>query len=400
MNIILKDMKRLTSILLLLAFTLVAQAQIAGPVVSVVRKPDNSQTAQVGVPDASVDVCYQWTGPHIVGDPNLPVITVHPIQDTEEYVVKRISKNGVEEDLTLVILENYAEIASVTPKYGCYSQGDAISTNDFIITTDPPGYENLVTVTPATASNTLGASISTMWLTFKLTQNGHTDSTTKSIKVVNNDLDASEGISLDASDLVKSIKKCTALVNKLENMKKNINNLSFLKSVSDCEFDVDYSLNEPTVVNRKKCCSDHTVNDVLYVTFPSFSIGGGLGCRFPFYGIPHVASADVVLNLGVSFSLGPIQGELSPNTTCCTFCIPVSGTVSVSGGVGVSLGGGDLLSADLLLQGSTTATTQWCPVGDGFSIHLNGKVSVVGQVKLISFITYSIEYPLFTYYLF
>ena len=393
-------MKQIIAILLLLALGWGAQAQFAGPVKTVVREVDNSQTTTVGTPDPSPDVCYIWQGPHIVSDPHQPVITVHPTQDTETYTVKRISSNGVEEDLTLVIVEEQAEIVSVTPKYGCYSHGDNISLSDFEIVTHPVGYEDRVTISPATAQNSSGSAASNMPVTFTLRVNGHTNERTQNILVINNDLDISEGLSYNIGNLAKSIKEGSAFVKKIADIEKKVNDIPFIKKWAPCKWQLDLGFAVPSVQGRNKCCSDHTRNEVLLVSMGSVSIGGSFSCRFPFYGIPHVASADILLNLGLALGFGPVTGEISYNTTCCSLCIPASLTFTVAGGVGASLGC-DLIQADLLLQGTASAGCQWCPVGGTtFSCSVGGKVSVVGQVQLISIISASIEFPLFTYQLY
>ena len=152
-------MKRIIAILLLLALGWGAQAQFAGPDKRIVREPHNRQTTTLGEPDASADACYIWTGPHIVGNANQPVITVNPIDTLEVYQVKRISKNGVEEDQAEVHVEDSVIIKYVIAKYQCYNHGEEISTSQFDITTEPKGYENLVTVSPSVANNNAGFSI-------------------------------------------------------------------------------------------------------------------------------------------------------------------------------------------------------------------------------------------------
>ena len=159
MNKKLNDMKRIIAILLLLALGWGAQAQFAGPDKRIVREPHNRQTTTLGEPDASADACYIWTGPHIVGNANQPVITVNPIDTLEVYQVKRISKNGVEEDQAEVHVEDSVIIKYVIAKYQCYNHGEEISTSQFDITTEPKGYENLVTVSPSVANNNAGFSI-------------------------------------------------------------------------------------------------------------------------------------------------------------------------------------------------------------------------------------------------
>ena len=106
MNKKISNMKRIIAILLLLALGWGAQAQFAGPDKHVARNVDNSQTVTLGVADASTDACYIWTGSHIEGNPNQAVITANPRSEAERYQVKRISKNGVEEDEVWVFVED------------------------------------------------------------------------------------------------------------------------------------------------------------------------------------------------------------------------------------------------------------------------------------------------------
>jgi hypothetical protein len=115
----------------------------------------------------------------------------------------------------------------------------------------------------------------------------------------------------------------------------------------------------------------------------------------PFYGIPHVASADLVCNFGASVAVGPIDGILALNSNCNQLCIPVTLSLFLNGGVGVALGG-KILTADLLLQGSAMGQASWCPFGTSNNVKIGATLSVIGQVTLASCITYSIEKPIAT----
>ena len=70
-------------------------------------------------------------------------------------------------------------------------------------------------------------------------------------------------------------------------------------------------------------------------------------------------------------------------------------SVSVNGGVGVSVGG-NILTADLLLQGTTFAQAALC-YGTSSYLKTGLTISVVGAVTLASLIEYSIEFPMATY---
>ena len=397
MNKIPNYMKRIYLILLMLASAWAAQAQFAGPDKHVARNVDNSQTVTLGVPDASPDVCYIWTGSHIVGNANQAVITVNPRGEAEDYHVKRISQNGVEEDEAWVFVDDSIEIRYVKPKYGCYNDGDEIAANQFEIETYPSGYEHLVMVSPVTAQKSAGYPRGQMEVTFYLTHNNHTSTKKAYITVVNSDLEATVGASMNIVNLKNAMENSQELKNKLDDFKAAVNGLKELERLAPCKWNFDANYGVPYVTIRNKCCSDHTAYDILYISFPSASVSAAYQCRFPFYGIPHVASADVLLNLGLTLAVGPMTGELSFQTQCCTLCIPASLSFAVSGGVGLSIGG-DLLQADLLLQGSSTASCQWCPVGgNGIDCKLGGTVSIIGQLQLVSIVNFSVEKPVFTY---
>ena len=86
------------------------------------------------------------------------------------------------------------------------------------------------------------------------------------------------------------------------------------------------------------------------------------------------------------------------NKECNTICIPLGCTLAMNGGVGVSLGGGKLLSADLLVQGAWTTQLQWCPIGSNNTMKIDITFTFIGQVVTLGMIKHSIEYPFATYY--
>ena len=394
-------MTRIYSILLLLAFAWGAQAQqFAGPDKHVVREVDNSQQTTVGVPDGTADVCYIWTAEysgHIVGSANQPVITVNPTHDAEYFNVKRISQNGVEEDQVWVFVEDSAEIRFVKAKYGCYNHGDAINTSQFEIETYPEGHEGEVTVSPAVAQNSNGWSNDDVELTFTLMKDGHKSEKKINVKVINSDLTATQGLPaelLNAETRLKSMDKAREALNGL---KSTTEQMQFLKMVSTCGWEDGPAAQASAAVSvtpKKLCCSDHTASWALQVQFGQLTWGASFGCRVPFYGIPHVASADLVCNFGGSVAVGPIDGILALNTSCMQLCIPVTISLFLNGGVGVALGG-KLLTADLLLQGSVMEQASWC-IGTANNIKIGATLSVIGVVKLASLVSYSIEKPIAT----
>ena len=396
-------MKRIFAILLLSVLAWGAQAQFAGPDKHVVREVDNTQTTTVGTPDGSADVCYIWTSEeagHIVGNANQPVITVRPTQEAEYFRVKRISQNGIEEDEVWVFVEDSAEIRTVKAKYGCYNHGDNITVDQFDITTYPEGYENLVTVSPAVAQNSAGSSGEDVELTFTLMKDGHRSTKKINVKVINSDLTPTQSLPAELLSARTRMEQMGKIKEALNNIKSTTSKMKFITEMpgSPCSWsddphdDASHAL---AITPKRLCCSDHTANWALQIQFGQLSYGTSWGCRVPFYGIPHIASADLVCNFGASVSVGPIDGVLALNSSCNQLCIPVTLNVYLNGGVGVALGG-KVLTADLLLQGSGSAQASWCPYGTPSNIKFSATLSVLGQVKLASLITYSIEKPIAT----
>lgn len=393
-------MKRIYSILLLLAIAWGAQAQFAGPDKHVVREADNSQRTTVGVADGSSEVCYVWTGSHIVGNANQAVITVNPRDEAERYQVKRISQFGVEEDEVWVFVEDSVEIRSVKAKYNCYNSGDEISTSQFEITTYPEGYENLVTVSPAVAQNNAGFSGENVELTFTLEKDGHRSTKKVNVKVINSDLTVTQGLPAELLSSKNRVENMGKVKEALQKLKSTTDQMSFIRNMpgSPCSWSDDPPAQASlalSITPKKLCCSDHTESWALQVQFGQLSYGSSFGCRVPFYGIPHVASADLVCNFGASVAVGPIDGILALNSNCNQLCIPVTLSLFLNGGVGVALGG-KILTADLLLQGSAMGQASWCPFGTSNNVKIGATLSVIGQVTLASCITYSIEKPIAT----
>lgn len=396
MNKILSNMKRLFAILLLSALAWGARAQFAGPDKHVAREEGNTQTVTIGVADATADACYIWTGPHIVGNANQPVITVNPTSEIEDYMVKRISKNGIEEDMVMVFVEDTISILGVFPKYRCYSNDEAIDKSQFDIVMNPEGYENLVTVTPAVAQSE-AATDGYIEITFSVTKNNHTSTKKTRVRVIDNDDSFSQSLPVGLLNIKRTLETMDKVYGAFQEAKSVTDKMEFLRHVpgSPCKWSDDPPASASSALDlrfRSLCCNDHTAVASLKVKLLQLSYGASFGCRVPFYGIPHVASCDLVCNFGASMSVGPVDGIISVNKSCADLCIPVTLGLTLNGGVGVSLGG-DILTADLLLQGGGSAQLAWCLTSPNY-LKLEASLSVVGTVTMCSFIEYSIEYPL------
>ena len=406
MNKKLNNMKRIIAILLLLALGWGAQAQFAGPDKRIVREPHNRQTTTLGEPDASADVCYIWTGPHIVGNANQAVITVNPIDTLEVYQVKRISKNGVEEDQAEVHVEDSVIIKYVIAKYQCYNHGEEISTSQFDITTEPKGYENLVTVSPSVANNNGVFGNGTVWssdnvpVTFTLTKNGHTSTMVKNITVINSDLTIAQNLGSGLSNIRRMLLSMQLVDNALDGLKDCTRPVDFIQRAPCRWSDTANHQSGPEasgaldITPKLLCCGDHTMAPALQIKFGQLSKGASFGCRVPLYGVPYVATIDFVFNIGGSVFVGPVDGILSTNTECAQLCFPFGASLYINGGVGGSLLGGDILKLDALVQASASATASWCPIGPKNNLKLSTTLSLVGYVEMCTFVKYNIEFPL------
>lgn len=376
-----------------------AYAQFAGEDKKVAREPGNTQRVDIGTPDAANDICYMWTGPHIEGNANQAVITVNPFDSVETYNVKRISRNGIEEDQVKVFVEDTIAIVSVFKKYRCYNHGDVVAPDQFEITTDPPGYESLVTVSPNKVYNHAGLSMEDIPVTLSLTKNGHTSTKVVNVAVYNSDLTVSQALNIGALSKYKEALESMALVEYILGHIEEFADVAVKNAPTPCSWKTEKPQGSTStaieITPKMLCCSDHTPAPALQIKFGQKSYGNSFSCRFPFYGIPHVASADIVFGLAGSVSIGPVDGIVSTNTECAQICVPVTLSVSVNGGVGVSVGG-NILTADLLLQGTTFAQAALC-YGTSSYLKVGLTISVVGAVTLASLIEYSIEFPMATY---
>ena len=142
-------MKRLLLLVLVLGATeLSLQAQCWFP--NVVYALPNDQLT-IGAPDANAGrtVCYKWSSSDcnncIAGPTDGPTLNVHMPSEPGSYhfTVKKIS-DRVQSCTVTVVVEEDIEIVSVTPKKNCYSEGDAITEDQFDIVTNPPGLQRHV----------------------------------------------------------------------------------------------------------------------------------------------------------------------------------------------------------------------------------------------------------------
>jgi hypothetical protein len=148
----------------------------------------------------------------------------------------------------------------------------------------------------------------------------------------------------------------------------------------------------------KLCCTDSVVDGEKLSGNISWSYG--IGCHFPIFGVPYVATVDAVVSAGLSVDVGA-SGE----TTCTDtkICGTFNGSASFGGGVGFTLLSG-FVSGDLQLiitgvgiAGSICFTPP--PEKKGVVTITFGAGKIVGTIEALwGFISHSVDYPLWSGY--
>lgn len=350
-----------------------AFAQWAGKDQEIFRSPNNSQTVTLSVTNASPKACYKWTGPNIQGDANQPSVTANPQQPQQSYVCQRISAEGVEEDEVIVKVFDSVQIVSVTPKKKCYAMGDDVVTSDFDIVTEPTGYENQVTVTPAflggaslSYTNSLQNSDGTLKsiLTFSLTVNNHTSTKKAEIVVIDPDMGLSPSLGCDIQTFVKNCKKIEELEKEVEttvkNMKKSVeagnSALAGCVSLSPPEFSCgsfDISL------FKWQCCNG-VRSQVVPITWGGLTCQAGVSITVPFPiaalpGISFYLNAESKVNVGLT----GCSFVLSHNKDCANTELTLGITATISGSAGICALSPSIISAQLGLEGQGSSSILW-----------------------------------------
>ncbi len=145
----------------------------------------------------------------------------------------------------------------------------------------------------------------------------------------------------------------------------------------------------------QECCNTFIKGQTKYEGQMNWSYG--INCRFPFYGIPYVATADFLCGASLNASLA-----INATTQCVgapQICADFAANGSISGGLGVSLAAGFI-----------TADVQVVIEGLGFSGNycfapppMQGKIKgTLGKIKVVGTVTggwgmasYSVDYVLF-----
>lgn len=144
------------------------------------------------------------------------------------------------------------------------------------------------------------------------------------------------------------------------------------------------------------CCTKHKdpVSNGVRITGEA-SCSYGATCHFPIFGCPYVASLDAV----VSAQLGlAVAASYQSGCDGGKYCVNASGSFSIGGGAGATLGAG-LARASLQLVASGGINANYCfrpEPAKGQAVLNVGNVSVVGEVSgLWGFVSHRVNYKVF-----
>jgi hypothetical protein len=394
-----KPIKLLITTAFVLLISLTTQAQSsdpdenwAGEDKTVLRLPDSSQTVTIGKPSSGSDVCFEWENDStIVGDRFKSVITVNPQETVSTYTVHRIDKCGEEIRQIKVTLVDNVRLVSVIPSK-CYNHGDTIKLEDFIITTDPPGFEDLVKVKPIIASRpaSFATPIGSQILTFSLNQ-GTPDSTQNvEVTVINDNLTATASVSPDFLNFKETLQKAESLLVEAQKFKAHI--IDSLVVGPPCSWEdpgVNFDLTLPH--NTAYCCNGVIV-DAFNIMMPSISASISYECAFPTsWCIPGIGGLYFTLGFGAGVTVGPFAIRFRGD--CSQASVPIDLSAEISGGARVQALSKDLLSFSAKFVGSGKIGTEYI-FGQGFEWEgLVVDLSLQAELKTFGLLSVKATYP-------
>ncbi len=387
MKIIENYNKKITSIKYMLVY-------LAAIIVLCILLPLNAVSQGYAGPDKSIlkdssvniggsgcsNCCYLWTPATGLDNPKSQNPKASP-QQTTVYTLKVTGANFSFSDvsqMTLTVTDGMNSLTAVSNQC-CWKKGDAITKDQFIITTDPPGLENTVTISPTTVpAGIFSASEASLAVTF--TGKGPNNTTKTAVANI-------AAVDEDAQSQFQAGMGLFKPGEIIEYIDKVIGNIK----MGPCGTTGGPAANI-SFATGKLCCPKAGCIKDMYAYNGTYNYDLGYQCDFPFYGIPYVASLNVRLmaSIGAALSLGNVK------TTCdgVDICYSLGITGSIGGGVSGTVLGGKLLDASLLLVGTITPDPlEYCmPSGATKSFgNICVKADIVGTVTFLSWVTESVS---------
>lgn len=404
-----KKIKSVVTLTFMLFVCLSVQAQWAGPDQTVVRKPDNSQKAVIGLADNTGEASYEWRGidetttSHILTNRHSSQVVVNPQAVVETFIVTRTTACGEDSDEVVVRVVDNPVIVSVIPKKTCYNHGDHISLSDFIIETAPSGYEWMVTVSPSIATNDLSVAVQNQ-LTFRLDYENVSSSKVVMVDVYNDDMAASVDVDInpDYKHFLNILKEMRDVFEDTKTITQYIQRLgAFSPCIPqfDAGFDLFYVQSLQSFKSFSSCCNGKPILCLGISGGPYLHVEGGMDCDFPLPGVSVGKLGGLYLHLGflMGLSVGPF--DFLYKGACSEVSVPGEAFVEFTGGVTALLINKDLLSFRGYLSGKGHCGFNWTIYGNdnGFKLTpIEVDVSIKGTVRAASLFSYTMTIPLGT----
>lgn len=389
-------MKRLLFILLLtgsigMAFADNVTCFLPSDKRTVTALPDEQLTLGVPDPNNGRTVCYRWSSDDcsscFTSSTDQPTVSVRMPSEigTYHFTVKKISDHVQTCDV-IVIVESDLEIVSVTPKYECYSEGDVISEDHFIIVTDPPGLErNVKLANDSRQAHCIGATHHTCEQ--PLTFVAKVDDRVLDNKIINITVYTSELVSVeipaDIKKMAENIRKTGEVLRYIYSLNNKMSSLfSSVDFVNPIRFELEPWDSDVTIGAAFGICCDGKAGQ----TEGSLSFSVSTGAKWYFY-YPVVAIPIPFLKkwfpsiylegqIGISFGAA---ASLSINTCAdLSLDVPVDITAHFSGGVSYGQVGDNVyLSASVFGEPNINGTWHVLPPSNfGVECHGNMKIGV------------------------
>ncbi|MFZ4411772.1 MAG: hypothetical protein ACOYOV_01720 [Bacteroidales bacterium] len=330
--------------------------------------------------------CYLWTPATGLSDPKILHPTAKPTSTTT-YTLKVTGDNFNINDVSqmTVTVKDGLDGLTVVPKQCCWGKGDPIKLDQFTITTDPPGLEGTVTLSPTTVPGNVflglpvANAVASLPVTF--TARGANNTTKTAVVTISGvDEDAQTQFQVGMGEI--KVEDIIAGVDQI------INNVA---NVGGCQVTGGFSASM-SFATGKLCCADAACIKPMFAYTGTIGYDKGVACDFILYGIPYAASinARVSASAGISVNLGNIK------TTCdgVDVCFAVGLSASLGGGFSATVGGGRILDMSLMLVGNiSTPPLEYC-VMKGLTerkANICLKADAVGSITFLGYITESIS---------
>lgn len=376
-----KQIKVLLLPLLLLMVARSANAQWAGEDQEILRLHDNSQITTLEADGGGIyGACYTWSGPNILEGQDLhqASIIIHPQAEEETYICTRVDNNGYTQDEVVVRVYDQVTIIKATPKKTCYQSGEHIYTDQFILKTQPAGYEGDITISPVIMPQ----------LTWGTDRHGRKDiditlsiegQDSKTVSLPCVDKDASLSVETSPVEIYQFATGFEGIKNVAKRIRRAVDLHIAFGDYSPTTYN-NWDWDMPTIGWHWDCCNEK-IQPIIHLRWDGF--------RYKFereFFTPPFLFGCVYASLGIEIilAIGHFEGDLSFDLNCGDAQLGVEFRGAVSGNLGVAALNPRLLS----IQGGIEGFFSTQAMLDLRTLDVKGKakleVAFVGKITAIS----------------